>query len=75
MAKGSNNTINENKNLGMKDELQRIDREITEEHRLFATGLITFPGYISSSRTVMLNSHSKQYKNMLKAHAASVGTM
>ena len=59
--------FNTNKStMKLRDDLESISRQYDGDTTIFASSAMTNPGYISSARTIMLNSHLRQYTPLVK---------
>lgn len=60
--------------ISLKDDLEKKEEELKGTEEAFGVNLLTFPGYLSSSRGVMWYSHLKSFVNLLNGSFPHVFT-
>lgn len=64
----------EKSTLSLKDELKEKSAQLNGSNSLFGVTLLSHPGYISGSRSMMFTSHYRQLRNLLNPESPKVCT-
>lgn len=70
----SKQEIERQSTLNIREDLEKANKQFYGKQDIFGMTLLTNPGYVSSSRSMMFSSHLKQFTNLLKPEYPKVST-